>query len=246
MQLDKDKTQQGKISLLVSIVPSYEEVITSLANRYKGQYDIAGEIFIDNQTSEYCLINVYRLTNSVRSLLISELELSEELEIEKCSTAVALTSYKLGYAACEKMARYVSIFLNLGGIAAVNVSTGILRNKDQWLANYDSEDVFDLYRLYAHSVQGDDYYYSNGMENFGKADVSMDLTEELGLANYVMNVFNYYRLTESAILKDGQTFQPDLECPMYRMQWGEWEDNPFGKWHLSRVSSDLDISYEVN
>ena len=57
-----------------------------------------------------------------------------------------------------------------------------------------------------------------------------------------MNVFNYYRLSETAIIQDGHTFQPDIESPIYRLNWtvdDEYENsllyNPYGKWYLSRI-----------
>ena len=59
-----------------------------------------------------------------------------------------------------------------------------------------------------------------------------------------MNVFNYYRLTESPILEDGHTFQPDIESPTYEMKWTEYQDeidswryNAHGEWHLSRLEN---------
>ena len=73
-----------------------------------------------------------------------------------------------------------------------------------------------------------------------KPTSAIALNEDIGLAIYVMNVFNYYRLTESPIL-DEHTFQPDIESPTYRLKWIEdrYESdsllhNPHGKWDLDR------------
>jgi hypothetical protein len=90
------------------------------------------------------------------------------------------------------------------------------------------------------------------MHNFGKADVAfakrgrspIALTEDFSLAIYVMNVFNYYRLTESPILQDGHTFQPDITCPQYQMKWildhennqDSYQHNPHGRWFLGQAS----------
>ena len=114
--------------------------------------------------------------------------------------------------------------------------------------DYNSNDLFDIYSLYVALLEGDNYYYSSGMHNFGKTDVAVAITEEMSLAIYVMNVFNYYRLTECAILQDGHTFQPDIESPIYEIKWipdYEYEIdsclyNPYGRWYLTRlvVSSD--------
>ncbi len=108
--------------------------------------------------------------------------------------------------------------------------------------DYNSDDLFDIYSLYVVLLEGDNYYFSCGMHNFGKTDVAVAITEEMSLAIYVMNVFNYYRLTECAILQDGHTFQPDIESPTYQIKWipdYEYKTdsclyNPYGRWYLTR------------
>ena len=155
---------------------------------------------------------------------------------------VLLSSCESGYDTCLKIAKFTRVFLDIGGIATTVESAGITHEKQKWLANYNSKDVFDIYSLFVALVEGDDNYHSCGMHNFGKADVSIDITEEVALAIYVMNVFNYYRLTESPILQEGHTFQPDIECPTYQIKWTEYDQyeadsllyNSYGKWHLSR------------
>jgi len=90
-------------------------------------------------------------------------------------------------------------------------------------------------------VEGDEQYYSCGMQNFGKADVAVSLIEDVGMAIYLMNVFNYYRLTESPILQDGHIFRPDIQSPSYSMNWSDDMEhesdsqlyNSHGRWHLS-------------
>jgi hypothetical protein len=167
-------------------------------------------------------------------------------QIDNYQQVVYLISNDVGYDSCLEIAKFTQIFLSIGGIAVKVESAGIIHERDKWLANYDSQDLFDLYSLFVVLVEGDDYYYSCGMQNFGKADVMVDLTEDLGLVIYVLNVFNYYRLTEFPVLLDGQTFQPDLASPMYQMQWtesnpSEADDsllyNPYGQWHLTNLSS---------
>jgi hypothetical protein len=251
---------KSKIVICIPVALKTREAILSfLVKKYGLDYLLAGKIFQDNTTNEYCEIEIYDLKKSdfVRLFKLLEQEQVSDTTLAKintCGQVVYLTSHDLGYSYCLKMAKYAQVFLSIGGITVLVDSAGIVHDKDKWLANYNSQDVFDLYSLFVTLVEGDNYYYSCGMQNFAKADVSIDITEELGLATYVMNVFNYYRLTESAMLKDGQTFQPDLECPMYRMQWNqdrdECETNPrynsYGKWHLSRVREDLDLDYQFN
>jgi hypothetical protein len=257
---DRDLLKNKIVICLPMTLKTREAILSSLVEKYRINYLFAGKVFQDNATNECCAIDLYDLAKSdlVRlSKLLEQEQVSNTTleEIDNCSQIVYLTSDNLGYDACLKMAKYAQVFLSIGGIAVKVESTGIVHEKDKWLANYNSEDLFDIYSLFVTLVEGDDYYYSCGMQNFAKADVSIDITEDIGLATYVMNVFNYYRLTESVMLKDGQTFQPDLECPIYRMQWSKYDNdyeinstlyNHYGKWHLSRVVEDLEINYQVN
>ena len=139
------------------------------------------------------------------------------------------------------MAKLAQVF-SIGGIGIKLNSGEFVHNSDKWLAKYTSDDVFDIYSLfYVALVEGDKQYYSCGVQNFGKADVAVLITEDVGMAIYLMNVFNYYRLTESPILQSGHTFRPDIESFRYKMNWmidiehegGSQLYNSHGRWHLS-------------
>ncbi|VEP14497.1 conserved hypothetical protein [Hyella patelloides LEGE 07179] len=274
---------KNKIVVCIPIaLESREAIALSLLKRHGMNYVFAGGIFQDRTTDEYCLIDICdrecaseavravlpladrqqwtkdRQDSDLASLfrLLGQDRISNTTleQIDNYQQIVYLISNDVGYGSCLKIAKFTQVFLSIGGIAVKVDSAGIVHERDKWLANYNSEDVFDIYSLFVTLVEGDDCYYSCGMSNFAKADVSIDITEDMGLAIYVVNVFNYHRLTEPVILKDGQTFQPDIECPIYQMQWSECNQyeindprsNPYGKWHLSRVTNDLDITYRIN
>ena len=220
-------------------------IATALENKYGTDYVFVGQMFQSTITQNSCqieisdrnleLINTFELTGQDKISATTLQQLHRHQQI------IYLTSTDTGYNACCQIARYTQILLNIGGIAVKVESAGIVHEKTKWQTNHDSNDVFDIYSLFVNLIEGDDYY-SCGMHNFGKADVALSLTEDIGLAIYVMNVFNYYRLTESPILQDEHTFQPDIESPTYRLKWIEdrYESdslmhNPFGKWYLSRV-----------
>ena len=225
------------------------DIAGALLARYGTDYLFIDEIFKETATNEYCHI-------SINPILDNNSEPSQKLQFKKQSKTslfnlcnicggqqeICLTSNTVGYKTCFTMARFTQVFLKLGGLAVNVESAEIAHQPDRWLANYNSQDIFDLYSLYVGLVEGENNYYSCGMHNFGKADVSLDLTEDMSLAIYVMNVFNYYRLTESPILQDGHTFQPDIESPRYRIQLIEDKEyepdsikhNSWGRWHLSR------------
>lgn len=264
MYLNRQNLLKNKIVVSIPFVLENRRAIaSSLSNKYSTDYVFLGDVFQDRVNNETCRIaiedyNKWRANHDLISCynLSERKKLSQQIfqKLDSCQQIISLISENVGYNACLKIAKYAQIFLSVGGVVVKVESTGIVREKDKWLANYNSEDVFDIYSLFVTLVEGDNYYYSCGMNNFGLADVSLAITEDIGLAIYVMNVFNYYRLTDTVILQDGQTFQPDIECPVYQMQWqecNEYEindlrDNCYGRWHLSRVTDNLDITYRLS
>ena len=223
-----------------------QDIASALVKQYGTDYLFLGRIFqapLDNQS---CAIEVCdrdsRLMSAFEIAGQDKIAAATLDAIDKHHQVIYLISDDTGYAACVQLAKFVRVFLTIGGIAVKIESAGIAHSAEKWLANYNSEDVFDLYSLYVVLVEGEDNYYSCGMHNFGKADVTISLTEDIGMAIYVMNVFNYYRLTESPILQDGHTFQPDIKSPSYQLKWFRDREyaadsslhNPYGRWHLMK------------
>ncbi|MGF1542335.1 MAG: hypothetical protein ACFCU5_18140 [Pleurocapsa sp.] len=216
--------------------PSKREIISFLAADGDRNYQIVGERLIETATNESC--SIY-FSDRGKQKINGEKSYCDYQQI------VYLSDFDCNYKTCLKIARFAKIFLDIGGLAVRVESAGIWRDRTYWLARYNSADVFDIYSLFVVLIEGKDRFYSCGMNHFGKADVSVDNTEETSLAIYVMNVFNYYRLTEFPILKDGQTFQPDLESPMYEIRWtqsDEMVENIHGCWHLSRIGNESNLA----
>ncbi|MEM8722447.1 MAG: hypothetical protein AAGE84_24675 [Cyanobacteria bacterium P01_G01_bin.39] len=246
-----------KIALTIPIkLQNRQEIAAALKSRYGGDYLLMGRIFQSTITTRSCEIDIYNAANNFVSawkiagqnnisLTLDQLNFEQQL--------ILLTSIDTGYEACRQIAQLAQVFLQIGGIAIKVESTGIVHEPQKWLDNYNSSDVFDIYTLFVTLIEGDCFYYSCGMFNFGKADVKVEISEDLSLAVYVMNVFNYYRLTESPILQDGHTFQPDIECPAYTMRWIEDQEseldsplhNPYGRWLLSRSVESSDKTSHI-
>ncbi|MEM9507349.1 MAG: hypothetical protein AAGA16_06620 [Cyanobacteria bacterium P01_E01_bin.35] len=233
-----------------------QEIAAVLASKYGAEYVFMGRIFQSTIADQSCEIDigiaVPNLVTVWDNAGQAKISLATRQQIDGHRQVIYLTSNATGYDACREIAQLAQVFLQIGGIAIKVESAGIAHEKQQWLEHYNSADVFAIYSLFVMLIEGEETYYSCGMSNFSKADVTLDVTEDLGLAIYVMNVFNYYRLTESPILQDGHTFQPDIECPTYQMKWkadGESEPdsplyNPHGRWYLSRKSIVIDYSVD--
>ncbi|MEL7007821.1 MAG: hypothetical protein AAGM29_04315 [Cyanobacteria bacterium J06588_4] len=228
------------------------DLAAALENKYGAEYVFLGRIFRSTTNSNSCEMEIVQTGDrspELRLSLAEEFELAGQdkiplatlQQIRHCQQVVYLTSGNTEYNACRQIASLAHALLEVGGIAIKVDSAGLAHSRETWLANYNSDDVFDIYSLYVVLAEGKDCYYSCGMHNFGKADVAISLESDIGLAIYVMNVFNYYRLTESPILQAGHTFRPDIECPSYRLEWiadhessaDSAQYNPHGRWHLT-------------
>ena len=239
--------ENNKIAIAILIeLENRQNIASALLARYGSDYLFIRRIFKEI-ASKNCKISISSISDSNLEFIDNQFKqdkiFSTTLQnININQQIIYLTSTKVGYEACLTMARFTQVFLNVNGLAANVESAEVSYGVDRWFANYNSNDVFDIYSLYVGLVEGENNYYSCGMHNFGKADVSIDITEDINLAIYVMNVFNYYRLTKSPILQDGHTFQPDIESPRYQIKLVEDKEyeinslqhNHLGRWHLSR------------
>jgi hypothetical protein len=227
-----------------------QEILAALANRYGTEYVLKDRVFRSTINQESCVIDICDRQDNTADNLAADFQLKAKghltsltlKQISHCPQVIYLTSTNTGFAACLTMAKLARVILQIGGVAIKLESTGIALDRSRWLTYSNTADVFEIYSLFVTLLEGEDYYYSCGMHNFGKADVAISLAEDLGLAIYVMNVFNYYRLTESPILQDGHTFQPDITCHKYQIEWMmDWEHNqdgyqhnPRGRWYLQQ------------
>ena len=242
---------KSRIAICIPINLRNREIVTALADKYGSKYVFTGRVFQSTTTDNSCTIDICDrqtwleshsdcLSDCFELAAQDRLDVVTRQQIDRCNQIIYLTSEATGYDACLQIARLAQVLLTVGGVAVKVESTPIAHTRHKWLANCSSDDVFEIYSLFVRLIEGEDYYYSGGMQNFGKADVAISLSEDIGLAIYVMNVFNYYRLTESPILQDGHTFQPDMGCPRYQMQWIEDREetpdshcyNPHGRWLL--------------
>lgn len=245
---------KSKISIWIPIdLSNRQEIAAALERKYGTEYVFVDGVFQSTINNERCEVTIcdrqtwkelnqdLNLADDFQLAGQDKLDVSTLKKIERCRQIICLTSNDTGYAACLQIARLAQVLLLIGGIAIKVDSAGIAHHRDKWLTNYDSDDVFEIYTLFVMLLEGEDYYYSCGMHNFGKADVAINIGEDIGLAIYVMNVFNYYRLTESPILQDGHTFQPDIQCPRYQIKWIADEEyatvsyqyNSHGRWLLT-------------
>ena len=124
-------------------------------------------------------------------------------------------------------------------------SSGIAHTAEEWDVLAEDEAGFATYPAFTTLIQGDDYYYSCGMKNFGLRDSSVSLQLSPTEAADLLTVFNRYCVFETPKILSDQTFSTAPEEPFFRISERSYEGyaeddclfNPFGRWHLEPQSA---------
>lgn len=128
--------------------------------------------------------------------------------------------------------------LNAGGYGVKVESSGLAHPPKDWLEQTQYNYLFKSHSSYVVYILSEDAY-SCGMHNFGLPDAIVDSNESESPCE-LLRVFTLYLLSESPVIKDGQTFSVDSESPIYRIKacppinYGDDSlfNNPFGMWRL--------------
>lgn len=146
------------------------------------------------------------------------------------------------FAERQRVLKFSRIVQAIGGIAIKVESSGVAHTWGRW-NELVAGSQFDQYVAAVTLIGDSDYYYSCGMHNFGLADCEAPTTLGLTEAADLMNRFNFWRLSESPILRDGHTFSIAPDSQHFRLRavrdtrHGQSEPffNPSGLWQLHGV-----------
>jgi len=90
-------------------------------------------------------------------------------------------------------------------------------------------------------VSEDGTVHSCGMHNLGLSDTIVS-GEELEQAVNIIRAFGYYQVVDKPIIMNNQTFQADINSPLYGItdepnqpnKGHELFENPYGMWRLTK------------
>jgi Domain of unknown function (DUF4261) len=128
--------------------------------------------------------------------------------------------------------------LSAGGYGVKVESSGLAHPPKDWREQCQYSYLFKSHASYVVYITSE-ATYSCGMHNFGLPDAIVDSNESENPSE-LLKVFTHYLLSESPVIKEGQTFSVDSDSPAYRVNahpsvdYGENSlfNNPFGKWKL--------------
>jgi len=130
--------------------------------------------------------------------------------------------------------------IKAGGLGVKIETTGLAHAPAVWLELAEPP-LFanSVYRAFVVCVTGDEVY-SCGMHNLGLREAIVDAADADD-PSHLVNTFAYYMVSESPVIKDGQTFRVAEDAPRYRIREDEGVrydserslyTNPYGAWRL--------------
>lgn len=128
--------------------------------------------------------------------------------------------------------------LDAGGYGVKVESTGLAHPPKDWKEQCKYNYLFKSHSSYVVYITLESTY-SCGMHNFGLPDAIVESSDSENPSE-LLRVFTHYLLSESPVIKEGQTFSVDSDSPAYRIKahppinYGESSlfNNPFGMWKL--------------
>ncbi|WP_417442065.1 DUF4261 domain-containing protein [Idiomarina sp.] len=128
--------------------------------------------------------------------------------------------------------------LDAGGYGVKVESSGLSHPPKDWKEQCKYNYLFKSHSSYVVYITSESTY-SCGMHNFGLPDAIVNSSESENPSE-LLRVFTHYLLSESPVIKEGQTFSVDSDSPAYRIKahppiyYGESSlfNNPFGMWKL--------------
>ena len=227
------------------------ELYEAMRQAHGPPYFVTPNALWDMQSGTMCGIeivdHVERLANTFRIAGQGELSQATLDAIAHHGTAVCVISDEVGYDAVRRVAKFGALLLQAGGYAVKVDSVGVAHEKERWLADCESENPFDIYALFVTLITADECYFSCGMHNFGLPDAAVESSVKMEESAHLLNVFNFYQLTESPEFIDGETFSVDPKARRFRLEKRPYMDyepgsplrNPHGMWYMTLPESRL-------
>ena len=227
---------------------SREALVGALLERHGGRLMVMGSSIVDSTTGLTVEFQtepkISTLENSFRAAAIySEMDETDFSALGTHRLCVFLTHQHTGTLTdAARMLVMGQVFLECGGLAVKVESSGKAHSESEWMS-YDPLDAEDLFWAYVVLAGTPNCWYSCGMHNLGKPDVSLSGVGDSEQAARLVDSLTRYLLLDEPDLKPGETFGMGPEEPAYKLDTRPCEafsaedayHNPFGLWHMEPV-----------
>lgn len=217
------------------------ELVQSIV-KDSGGYIFAGMVLMNLETKQPCELDFCDRDDRMLSAFKAagpHWKDTPEMELISTHKSVCYLISKGGsIESAHSIMNAANALLNSGGYGVKVESSGLAHPPKDWEEQCKYNYLFKSHSSYVVYITSDSTY-SCGMHNFGLPDAIVDSSESENPSE-LLRVFTHYLLSESPIIRDGQTFSVDSESPAYRVKshppinYGESSlfNNPFGMWTL--------------
>ncbi|MBI1760126.1 MAG: DUF4261 domain-containing protein [Acidobacteria bacterium] len=210
-------------------------------------YIFAGFTLMDTASQDVSFVEMQdydpRLVDVFETLGDASITDQELQKIAQHHSTLWVLSPEVSISQARRMMNVGMTLLKAGGLAIKVETSGVAHSATRWNEFANADALQPMYCAYVNLIEGDDYFYSCGMHNFGLPDVSV--TNQIGAveATNLLNHFNTYQLEDLPQLDDGDYFSLDETARRYRLTFEACEVyepehpfyNPFGRWHLLKL-----------
>jgi len=170
---------------------------------------------------------------------------SEQKQIENYRVNICLTGRGGSIAAAKRIMEGAAAIVRAGGAGVFIDNSGIAHGATDWLTLCDSADDGGVYWAFISVVRGDDEIYSLGMHVLGFRDAVLPATGDHEFDARTLHSFLGFTAFSGAKLKPGEVVGDPL-LPTFcvhaqvddRVEASAPMFNPYGRWHLERLSSE--------
>jgi len=221
--------------------------LVQIVARTSGGYLLAGNILHNAKENVGFEIDVYEHDPGLAEsyAMTGNERFNDELlsDIHSHTYTVYIIADGQGFEAAKNMMNAANGLLKSGGLAVKVETAGTAYTKEEWTEIMKEEEYFSVYSSLVTLINDDPNYTSVGMQSFGLPDSMVSTQFAPDEAADIMNNFNWYLLTSSPELNDGETIQFTEEGSTFKLT--HWEDtryeyedaffNPLGLWEISKL-----------
>lgn len=217
------------------------ELIQSLVENNSG-YIFAGMIMMQLETKQICELEFCAPDERMASAFQAagrHWRHTAQMQLIPAHKSVCYLIAKGGtIEAAHSIMHAANALLTAGGYGVKVESSGLAHPPEDWQEQCEYQYLFKSHTSFVVYVTAESTY-SCGMHNFGLPDAIVD-NRDCDDPGELLRVFTLYLLSETPVIKDGQTFCVDADSPVYRIHahppiyYGEDSlfNNPFGTWSL--------------
>ncbi|MCR9249105.1 MAG: hypothetical protein NXI20_01720 [bacterium] len=249
---EKDSKPSEKSFKTIICIPgtwaNRTELVNSIVSTTNGEWIFAGMVLLNTKTKETFELEIQDFDSRMReSFELAGImnKVSDDFlnKIHDHKSVVYLLAETASLEKAKSISHATKVLLESGGIGVKVETAGKAFEANHWIELVNNFELGNLYDMFVvdNLTQPDGTVFTCGMHNLGLFD-SIISGEDFSNAYKTVSILGRYQVIEGAQIGENQTFQTDLESPIFVIneepnQPYDGDDifgNPFGMWRLTK------------